>query len=322
MTRNSLLRALEGKHHDAKPKYSRKGRAGAIALRAVADEDPDAPFNNADTPFRGEPLMQQVNGPDGNEQERRRLKQRVVELEAIVERQRSEIRDLHHVAHQFKYPIDAKLLRYIADEIDCEGCENLSVEWDTNASHCSKEDGGECGIANAWALREFARAVEVSVEALSLPERKEGDSIQAPSRAQSANASAVNQAFPIETAPMDGTHFIGIDGKNGWWREMWWKVDYYDGAYWMDECDSEPDPSHWIPLPIFDSSLNAELPTGQTESALEANTTSPPAQAAADAMHAELLKQVGELMSTDPEAGKIAHLAKLAANYEESRWQI
>lgn len=107
--------------------------------------------------------MQQVNGPDGNEQERRRLKQRVIELEAIVERQRNELRDLHHVAHQFKYPPDAKLLQYIADEIDCEGCENLSVEWDTNASHCRKEEEGECGMANAWALREFARAVELLI---------------------------------------------------------------------------------------------------------------------------------------------------------------
>jgi hypothetical protein len=105
--------------------------------------------------------MQQINGPDGNEQERRRLKQRVVELEAIVNQQRNQIRALHHVAHQFKYPPDAKLLRYIADEIDCGPCENLNVEYDTGASHCRREEDGECPAANAWALREFAKAVEI-----------------------------------------------------------------------------------------------------------------------------------------------------------------
>lgn len=74
---------------------------------------------------------------------------------------REQIRNLQHVAHQFKYPPDAKMLRYIADEIDCSPCENLSVEYDTNASHCRKEDDGECPAANAWALREFAKAVEI-----------------------------------------------------------------------------------------------------------------------------------------------------------------
>ena len=52
---------------------------------------------------------------------------------------------------------------------------------------------------------------------------------------------------PIITAPRDGTRILGRDRRG--WREMWWKVDQYEGAFWQDEFDSEPDPMHWVPLP-------------------------------------------------------------------------
>lgn len=51
----------------------------------------------------------------------------------------------------------------------------------------------------------------------------------------------------IDSAPKDGTHIIG----NTQWgaREIWWHKDAYEGEYWTDEGDSEPEPTGWIPKP-------------------------------------------------------------------------
>ena len=60
-------------------------------------------------------------------------------------------------------------------------------------------------------------------------------------------------AEPISTAPKDGTRILAVD--MGGWREMWWVkngTDYAD--YWQDHYDSEPEPTHWCPLPIFHKS--------------------------------------------------------------------
>jgi hypothetical protein len=54
-------------------------------------------------------------------------------------------------------------------------------------------------------------------------------------------------AEPIETAPRDGSHIIGL-AQYGW-REMWFVRDQIEGEYWMDAQDSEPTPSHWVRLP-------------------------------------------------------------------------
>ncbi len=70
-------------------------------------------------------------------------------------------------------------------------------------------------------------------------------------------ASRITQERPpmyaqqISTAPKDGTLILGMDHRG--WREMWWKVggeDYAD--YWQDNYDSEPEPTHWCPLPIIE----------------------------------------------------------------------
>lgn len=55
-------------------------------------------------------------------------------------------------------------------------------------------------------------------------------------------------AQPIETAPRDGTHIVGLCQWG--WLEMWFKSDPYDGEFWMDQADSEPVPTHWIELPM------------------------------------------------------------------------
>jgi hypothetical protein len=51
----------------------------------------------------------------------------------------------------------------------------------------------------------------------------------------------------MDSAPKDGTHIIG----NTQWgaREIWWHKDTYEGEYWTDEGDSEPEPTGWIPMP-------------------------------------------------------------------------
>ena len=53
-------------------------------------------------------------------------------------------------------------------------------------------------------------------------------------------------AEPIDTAPRDGTHVIGLSQWG--WREMWFVRDK-EGDFWMDAQDSEPSPTHWIAVP-------------------------------------------------------------------------
>ena len=56
----------------------------------------------------------------------------------------------------------------------------------------------------------------------------------------------MREVATIDSAPRDGTHILG---KDGFWREMWLVRDQYEGEFWRDEFDSEPEPTHWAPLP-------------------------------------------------------------------------
>ena len=53
---------------------------------------------------------------------------------------------------------------------------------------------------------------------------------------------------PIETAPKDGTKLWGYC-RNGRQMEVWWHLNFPQPEYWTDEADSEPEPTHWMPLP-------------------------------------------------------------------------
>jgi len=54
---------------------------------------------------------------------------------------------------------------------------------------------------------------------------------------------------PIETAPKDGRHIFCFL-HDGLISEVWWQRDSLDGTeYWQDYWDSEPKPTHWMPLP-------------------------------------------------------------------------
>ncbi len=62
----------------------------------------------------------------------------------------------------------------------------------------------------------------------------------------------MNEWQPIETAPKDGTHILGWCKRYGA-IEVWWFQDMHYYAGWMDSGDSEPEPSHWMPLPTLPS---------------------------------------------------------------------
>lgn len=53
---------------------------------------------------------------------------------------------------------------------------------------------------------------------------------------------------PIETAPKDNIPILAY--CKGDVCKVWWQTDFLDGSqYWQNEADSEPQPTHWMPLP-------------------------------------------------------------------------
>jgi hypothetical protein len=93
----------------------------------------------------------------------KRIADGISAISSQIDELRAENRRLRDALFQFNYPPDPKVLREIADEIDCgNDCEHGHVEWDTNAHNCSRERRAEgCSLAKAWELRQFADAVEV-----------------------------------------------------------------------------------------------------------------------------------------------------------------
>lgn len=58
----------------------------------------------------------------------------------------------------------------------------------------------------------------------------------------------------IESAPKDGTIFLAYDKTNGYY-DCWWHKSMYGEEYWMDKADTEPNPTHWMTLPLFEDSV-------------------------------------------------------------------
>lgn len=85
---------------------------------------------------------------------------KVKALEAERDKWRDDYFKARDALHPLKNPPDPKMLRAIADEIDCgRDCEIGYTEHDTGAFVCRKEDRGECGWAKAEELRAFATAI-------------------------------------------------------------------------------------------------------------------------------------------------------------------
>lgn len=78
--------------------------------------------------------------------------------------------------YQFNYPPDPKMLREIADEIDCGAdCEHGGTEWDTNAHVCSRSESKDgCASEKAWYLRQFADAIDVRARLPASAEGRDG----------------------------------------------------------------------------------------------------------------------------------------------------
>lgn len=56
----------------------------------------------------------------------------------------------------------------------------------------------------------------------------------------------------IGTAPRDGSKILTcrLDARyDASIKVCAWRTDQYDGDRWMDDADTEPDPTHWMPLP-------------------------------------------------------------------------
>lgn len=55
---------------------------------------------------------------------------------------------------------------------------------------------------------------------------------------------------PIETAPKDGTRFLGYLGKQEpSVIECWWQENFSNWTGLTDDWDTEPKPTHWMSLP-------------------------------------------------------------------------
>lgn len=53
---------------------------------------------------------------------------------------------------------------------------------------------------------------------------------------------------PIKTCPPGEDKFLAYQPDRGIY-ECWWHEDHRNGGYWMDRADSDPEPTHWMPLP-------------------------------------------------------------------------
>lgn len=67
----------------------------------------------------------------------------------------------------------------------------------------------------------------------------------------------------IETAPRDRSRILlwqsGRGAFEGWWHDGWPSLE----SYWMDDADSEPEPTHWqpmLPTPAIPSTYHCRYP--------------------------------------------------------------
>ena len=55
---------------------------------------------------------------------------------------------------------------------------------------------------------------------------------------------------PENPPPRDGARFLAYEKRDGYWLyECWYQHDLTYWCGWQDDWDSEPEPTHWMPLP-------------------------------------------------------------------------
>ncbi|RTM07457.1 MAG: DUF551 domain-containing protein [Hyphomicrobiales bacterium] len=100
------------------------------------------------------------------------------------------------------------------------------------------------------------RMVEAALSAYhrKLPRGSSAEANTARDRMHSALAAALSTEPGVaegwrsmDGAPRDGSRFLAFE--KGRYFDCWWEDKGYGEAYWMDEADSEPKPTHWLPLP-------------------------------------------------------------------------
>lgn len=93
-------------------------------------------------------------------------------------------------------------------------------------------------------IRELAK----ELRELDTPCNEKGCPVCAAADALEYLLQEIEEWRPIETAPKDGQSIWVYEPRRFTQFIAWWKSDF-DGEYWQNEADSEPDPSHWRPLP-------------------------------------------------------------------------
>ena len=55
---------------------------------------------------------------------------------------------------------------------------------------------------------------------------------------------------PENPPPKDGKRFLAYEKRDGYGLyECWYQHDFSNWCGWQDDWDSEPEPTHWMPLP-------------------------------------------------------------------------
>jgi hypothetical protein len=154
---NERQKALIGDYEDSMADKRRLAREIDVALCGEEDAAPQASW--CDLVKVAEMKRAEITSLSLRVKE---LEEALKQYEAGWEADRNRYFEARNALFQFNNPPDPKLLREIADEIDCGvDCSHSYTEWDTNAHVCSRSNKGECAGEKAYALKEFADAIEV-----------------------------------------------------------------------------------------------------------------------------------------------------------------
>lgn len=181
------------------------------------------------------------SGPRATQASVSSLREALANSQAHADDMRKRWRDAENALYQFNYPPDPKMLREVADEIDCgQGCAFGHTEWDTNAHVCSKRDTEGCAGDNAIQLREFADAIEAraALSGVTQPAKQneqhfvvinggEASCVSVVAGVDAAVAAVKSLLWDGEDPPEDVLHILDLVGSP-------------DADEWREHGDSPP----------------------------------------------------------------------------------